>query len=36
MIIHIHVADKEAEDLRAGLAKLMEPSIIYTKGSVHP
>ena len=36
MIIHIHVADKEAEDQRSGLAKLMEPLIIYTKGSIHP
>ena len=36
MIIHLHVADKEAEDQRGVLAKLMEPSIIYTKGSIHP
>lgn len=36
MIIHVHVANKEAEDQRGGLAKLMEPSIIYTKGSIYP
>lgn len=33
---NIHVADKEAEDQRGGLAKLMELLIIYTKGFIHP
>lgn len=36
MIINIHVTDKEAEDQRGGLTKLMELLIIYTKGSIHP